>query len=147
MKNCLVPNCEKKHLGLGFCSRHHARFKRGQNPFEKSLLEKTLYERIEEKIERVPFTECWFWIATVNNKGYGQLNGKYAHRVSYELSNGPIPQGMFVLHSCDVPCCVNPAHLRVGTQKDNMKDAAKRDRIAYGKRLPQYKHGRYATHA
>jgi hypothetical protein len=72
---------------------------------------------------------CWDWTAGRNNRGYGQIytrrsNG--AHRVSYELHVGPIPTGLHVRHQCDRPCCVNPAHLLVGTRSDNMQDAVRR---------------------
>lgn len=76
---------------------------------------------------------CWEWIFNKNHKGYGQLtkHGKRikAHRLSYEAFHGPIPDGLMVLHSCDNPPCCNPAHLRVGTAKDNMADAVKRGRL------------------
>jgi DNA invertase Pin-like site-specific DNA recombinase len=59
--------------------------------------------------------------------------------VVYELTVGPIPEGLFVLHSCDNPPCCNPAHLRAGTQKENIEDAVERDRLARGRALPQAK--------
>ena len=70
---------------------------------------------------------CWLWAKAVNTNGYGYKwhKGKlhHAHRVSWELNRGPIPDGLFVLHRCDVKLCVNPEHLFLGTQTDNMRDA------------------------
>lgn len=79
---------------------------------------------------------CWNWTASVNtNGGYGQLlwNGRMAvsHRVSWELAYGPIPAGLQVLHTCDNRRCVNPAHLRLGTQADNIRDMWDKGRATY----------------
>lgn len=77
---------------------------------------------------------CWLWTGNHNQKGYGQLRlGRTGgaistHRFSWALHNGPIPNGLFVLHHCDNPSCVNPAHLYVGTQRDNVRDAINRGR-------------------
>lgn len=82
-------------------------------------------------------SDCWLWLGSIKNSGYGMAyvgmreDGRQeyrtAHRVAYELSHGPIPSGMHVLHSCDVKRCVRPEHLRLGTQTENMRDmAAKR---------------------
>jgi len=87
--------------------------------------------------------DCWLWIAKARigyNKtfpGYGSIigfrNGKkqplYAHRVAWELTYGPIPDGLSVLHRCDVSLCCNPAHLFLGTQTDNMRDAFQKGRL------------------
>ena len=67
--------------------------------------------------------ECWLWTAGKSG-GYGVVghNSQKAHRVAWELTIGPIPQGMQVLHRCDNPPCVNPEHLFLGTNHDNMLD-------------------------
>ena len=82
---------------------------------------------------------CWMWTGgSMTNSGDGRVmhNGKRdgAHRVSWELAHGPIPPGMWVLHHCDVPGCVNPAHHFLGTQTENMADASKKGRLASGDR-------------
>ena len=72
-----------------------------------------------------PNTGCWLWAGRMSGNGYGQASGrrgKPAHRLSYESRHGPIPPGMVIMHRCDTPLCVNPAHLRVGTQADNVRD-------------------------
>lgn len=76
--------------------------------------------------------DCWIWTASVGSHGYGNaFDGKVrtAHRMSWEIANGPIPRGGWVLHRCDVKRCVNPAHLYVGTHEQNMRDAAERRRM------------------
>lgn len=69
---------------------------------------------------------CSIWMGGINDQGYGLIRDgkrqKRAHRVAWELANGPIPEGMVVLHNCDIPSCVNPDHLSVGTQAENLKD-------------------------
>ena len=78
--------------------------------------------------------DCWEWAAKRNNKGYGMFGTnrkghfKLAHRVSYELENGEIPEGMMVLHRCDNPGCVNPQHLFLGTRTDNTRDMHRKGR-------------------
>lgn len=72
---------------------------------------------------------CWLWVKARSKLGYGLSSGIKAHRLAWELFNGPIPSEMNVLHKCDVRNCVNPSHLFLGTQKDNMQDAARKGRI------------------
>jgi hypothetical protein len=69
---------------------------------------------------------CWLWQGSVNNKGYGEIKARdavyYVHRYSWEIHRGSIPDKLCVLHICDTPTCVNPEHLFLGTQADNMRD-------------------------
>lgn len=76
---------------------------------------------------------CWIWTGAINNKGYGKLsfNGNksaIASRVSYELFKGPIEDGKFICHTCDVPSCVNPDHLWIGSHVENMIDMVQKGR-------------------
>lgn len=73
---------------------------------------------------------CWIWTGVSIRKGYGMWRGsQLAHRHSWERTNGPIPDGLWVLHHCDNPPCVNPAHLYLGTVVENAQDAMDRGRI------------------
>jgi hypothetical protein len=81
---------------------------------------------------------CWLWQRGKSTAGYGVSwhidKVWYTHRLSYEIAYGPIPPGLMVLHSCDTPACCNPAHLRTGTQADNMRDRQERGRTPSGDR-------------
>lgn len=109
---------------------------------------RSLEERFWEKVEK---TEgCWNWTAAKSTHGYGRiiLNRKLenAHRVSYELLVGAIPEGGHLLHSCDNRRCVNPAHLTVGTHKQNMEDMSAKGR-QWQQKKTHCKHGHEFTAA
>jgi hypothetical protein len=79
--------------------------------------------RLKRHIEPCLTTGCWLWVGAKNGKGYGRIlvgrKNKYAHRVSFELYNGPIPKEKHIDHICRVPACINPAHLRLVTPREN----------------------------
>lgn len=96
-------------------------------------------ERLKRLIEVDPATGCHLFTGAVSYDGYATMYVARicfsAHRLAYELAHGPIPHGrLWVRHDCDVPRCCNPAHLRVGTSKDNAQDKALRARMRPGDR-------------
>ena len=93
-------------------------------------------ERFWAKVNKNTESGCWEWEASCNQYGYGQfsdINGKTikAHRYSYELNKGPIPEGMCILHSCDNRRCCNPNHLSVGSHLENYHDMLNKNRQHY----------------
>lgn len=79
---------------------------------------------------------CWVWQAGLTPKGYGTMrwsgSNHMAHRLSWMHHNGPIPNGLFVLHHCDNPPCINPEHLWLGTHNDNAQDRVAKERSFIG---------------
>lgn len=98
---------------------------------EERVTEKDI-RRYWEKVSRAAPEECWEWEAYRDKDGYGRfrLNGKkwQAHRVAV-LLDGRNPEGKVVMHTCDNPGCVNPSHLVVGTQQENIRDALRKGRL------------------
>jgi hypothetical protein len=113
---------------------------------------KTELQRFWEKVNKTD--SCWLWTGSKRSKGYGAfvyikdglvVQGR-AHRYSYEIHKGLIPEGVFVLHNCpngDNPACINPAHLWLGNNLDNVQDMIKKGRrVKGGTHKPgKYEHG------
>jgi len=105
-----------------------------------------LHQRFWSKVEKSTKDECWWWKASIDVNGYGQFGlmpGQLgtgpkqvmakAHRVAWLLTHGEIPTGMYLCHKCDLPRCVNPDHLFLGTQTDNMRDCVDKNRHGCGR--------------
>lgn len=111
----------------------------------------SLRRRFEAKVARTG--DCHLWTAYCTPSGYGEIGvgGKYggtvrAHRAAWELYVGPIPAGLRVLHRCDVRRCVNPAHLWLGTQQENMVDMRRKGRAGAPPRVISDEQMAYARH-
>jgi hypothetical protein len=104
----------------------------------------TSWERIPEQFLLTGWTEqdgpldtpCWIWNGSKNHGGYGLVSHFRAHRISYEIVNGGIPDELLIRHMCHVRACVNPAHLRTGTHAENYEDSRIAGRISWGAKAP-----------
>jgi len=95
------------------------------------------HERVWRHVHKRSESECWPWSGAINESGYGRIanaggkgRARLAHRIVWETVHGAIPNGMCVLHKCDNPPCCNPAHLWLGTQRQNTEDRHKKGRDA-----------------
>ncbi len=132
--SCSVVGCENDLYSSGLCSKHYSRLRTTGTFEDGKKARATAEERFWRQVNKNSNNGCWEWMGALRTTGYGQLSvggrkGKQvsAHRYSWELHNGPIPKydsyhGMIVMHTCDNRKCVNPKHLRLGTQKDNVDD-------------------------
>lgn len=123
-KQCSIDGCEKTHHARGYCDKHYQRFKTHGDPnggraryssAEESFAARTQWEG-----------DCLIWVGSKRRDGYGVLsdNGKRvtAHRYAWEQSKGPVPEGMFLDHTCYRRDCANVYHLRLATQVENNRN-------------------------
>lgn len=151
---CAVEGCGRAPRYRGWCPTHYARWQRygdvrAHLPIGKPGPAPTpAIVRVLRKVVLEP-NGCWRYAGALSSVGYGSVSvgggrggNVGTHRVSYEHFYGPVPDGLFVLHSCDNPPCVNPAHLRAGTPLDNMRDRSERGRLnPWQRQLTHCKHG------
>lgn len=136
---CEVNDCSRSVLARGWCSMHYERWRKYGDPLTvyPRGWRGTLAERFWARVAVGSHDECWLWQGPLLASGYGAIGTgtgseiQSTHRVSYELTYGPISAGLFVLHRCDVRACVNPAHLFLGTAQDNVSDMIAKGRAAW----------------
>lgn len=119
---CLAPGCQNTERCQGYCPRHYSNLQRHgtlEAPDRKSPVEDRFWPKVNKT------ESCWLWTGGTYPNGYAKFyrNGKQeiAHRVSYELLVGPIPEGRHLDHLCHTRSCVNPDHLRPVTPKQNLE--------------------------
>ena len=143
---CSIDGCEKKVAARGWCDKHYYRFRKHGDPLKVKVIrtDGTLEERFRAKLKEIS-SGCIEWRGGKTKTGYGVIGapktGKnmMTHRVAWEFENGPIPDGMCVLHKCDNPSCCNPDHLFLGTLKENSGDMVRKQRFPVprnGTRVP-----------
>lgn len=135
MRKCSVRGCKAPHMARGLCQMHYMRFRRA-NPEAPVLYEYglSLGEKVSKLYQPGLPDECWLWRGSKNEAGYGRVPDEHgtmllAHRAVWSVHHGKkIPNGMVLMHICDTPACVNPAHLKLGSQAENLRDMREKGR-------------------
>lgn len=123
---CAVTSCDRPAKAHQMCGAHAQRMRAGL-PLGPPIAERVDFD----SRYRVSDSGCWIWQGSVSNTGYGRIGSRYAHRVSYERSNGPIPDGLTIDHLCRTTLCVNPDHLEPVTHRENVLRGMSPGAIAY----------------
>lgn len=138
MSTCSVSGCDTKARTNGLCNKHALRLRNTGTTDPGPKAKAPISERIHAHYEKRGPNDCWLWLGDLNAQGYGRisigakkLGSALAHRVMWSVAKGrSIPRGKVVMHTCDTPACVNPKHLQLGTQAQNMRDMLAKQRGA-----------------
>lgn len=129
MRHCTIEGCTSKHFGKGYCQKHYNRVRRTGDPQTVRTGHRYETQDVAQRLaaRSVPDGTCLIYSSRMKTRsGHVSIgrNGQYVgvHRAAWELANGPIPDGLHVLHRCDRPRCINVAHLFLGTIADNNAD-------------------------
>lgn len=129
MDRCSFDGCDKKVKANGLCNAHNLQRLNGETlrPLQVQFHGLTEEARFLKRVNVKTKDECWEWVGSQKAGWHGQWRNaagkiELTHRASWRLFKSEIPGGLFVLHKCDNPLCVNPNHLFLGTQSDNLRD-------------------------
>lgn len=138
-KACSVAGCNNAAHARGHCITHYSRLRLGKSLYKpvQRHVSGTAQDRFEAYVEPELNSGCHLWSGTLNDAGYGILwigqRLVRAHRFAFAEHHGPIPSGMNVCHRCDTPPCVNPDHLFLGSQAENIADMIAKARRVQGR--------------
>lgn len=124
-RTCSIPGCNRPYKAKGYCKPHYGRLLRYGDPRADRPFFTSPDDRFWSKVEVAGPDDCWLWQASTGSNGYAQAaydgTMRPAHRVAWEMFQGPIPEGLHIDHLCRVRSCVNPAHLEPVTPGENVR--------------------------
>lgn len=133
--NCCVDGCVNSAVSIasGLCQKHKRRLKKYGTTDAQIRSREPISIRFWLHVNKDAPSDCWEWAGALGPNGYGRTSGfgkndLVAHRVSYMLTKGDIPEGKIIMHTCDNRKCVNPDHLVAGTYLENMQDMTRKGR-------------------
>ena len=134
---CSIDDCDKTAVSKGYCTKHYQRYRKHGCPNGHAFNRNGACLEFLESIKNTADENCILWPFSTTSRGYGSIRHKVsrgAHAVSLYLRTGKKPEGMYCLHSCHNPSCVNPNHLRWGTPKENNQDMIRAGRSLTGEK-------------